>query len=49
LKEGTPEEVITPAVLKEVFQIDAEIIIHPKTQRPLILSYEVLKMGNAYE
>ncbi len=49
LKEGTPKEVITPAVLKEVFQIDAEIIIHPKTQRPLILSYEVLKMGNAYE
>ena len=49
LKAGTPDEVITTSVLKEVFQIDAEIMIHPKTQRPLVLSYEVLKAGTVYE
>ncbi|MGX7197127.1 ABC transporter ATP-binding protein [Enterococcus olivae] len=49
LKEGTPEEVITADVLREVFQIEADIILHPGTQRPLVLSYEVLKTEGSHD
>lgn len=41
VKEGTPDEVITEPLLKEVFDITAEIICHAKSQRPLMVSYEV--------
>lgn len=43
LKEGTPSEVITAETLKQVFAIEAEIVCHGKTQRPLLLSYEMMK------
>lgn len=43
LKEGTPTEVITAETLKQVFAIDAEIVCHGKTKRPLLLSYEMTK------
>lgn len=43
LKEGTPTEVITVETLKQVFAIDAEIVCHGKTKRPLLLSYEMMK------
>lgn len=43
LKEGTPSEVITEETLKQVFAIEAEIICHSKTQRPLVLSYEMME------
>ena len=48
LKEGLPETVITAPVLREVFNIDAEIIFHEQLQRPLLLSYEVLKAEERY-
>lgn len=39
--DGTPETIITKEWLRKVFAIDSEIVLHPKTQRPLVLSYEV--------
>ena len=42
IKEGTPNQVITEETLKEVFAIESEIVCHGKTQRPLVLSYEIM-------
>lgn len=42
VKEGQPNKVITPELLSEVFLIDAEIIFHKKTNRPVVLSYNVI-------
>jgi iron complex transport system ATP-binding protein len=42
VKEGSAEEVMTAAVLKEVFQIDAEIIKDPRTKKPVCLSYDLI-------
>ncbi len=41
--EGTPEEVITSDVLKEVFYIDAEIVQDPRTNKPICLTYDLVK------
>ncbi|MGO1506431.1 MAG: ABC transporter ATP-binding protein [Microbacteriaceae bacterium] len=35
--DGTPEEVITPKILREVFETDAEVIPHPSSGRPLVI------------
>ncbi len=43
IKDGTPTEVITADLLADVFAIDAEIVCHQKTQRPLVLSYEMME------
>ncbi|MBU3134343.1 ABC transporter ATP-binding protein [Clostridium gasigenes] len=43
VKEGTPEEVMTVPVLKEVFTIDAQIINEPITKRPVCITYNLLK------
>ncbi len=40
---GTPEEVITKECLQEVFQIEATIINEPKSNRPVCLTYQLLK------
>jgi len=34
---GTPEEVMTPELLREVFGVETEITIHPVTQKPHII------------
>lgn len=34
---GTPAEVLTPALLAEVYRIDADVIEHPRTGRPLVV------------
>ncbi len=41
--EGTAKEVITKEVLKEVFQIEATIVEEPVSQRPVCLTYELIK------
>jgi iron complex transport system ATP-binding protein len=43
VKEGTAEEVMTHEVLKEVFQIDAEIVKDPRTKKPVCLSYDLIQ------
>jgi iron complex transport system ATP-binding protein len=43
VKEGTAEEVMTHQVLKEVFQIDAEIVKDPRTKKPVCLSYDLVQ------
>ena len=40
IKIGTPTEVITPEVLKEVFHIDAKIMIDSDNGAPVCFSYE---------
>jgi len=33
---GTPEAVLTPARLREVYDVDADVLVHPRTGRPVI-------------
>lgn len=40
---GAPIDVFVPSVLREAFQIEAEIMIEPKTQRPICLTYDLIK------
>ncbi|MEK4851891.1 ABC transporter ATP-binding protein [Paenibacillus sp. FSL H7-0756] len=41
ISEGAPNEVMTPAVLREVFGIEADIVPDPRTGVPLCLPYEL--------
>lgn len=41
--QGTPQETMTPEILKKVFLIDATIVTLPNTDIPVCLSYELLK------
>ncbi|WP_226675033.1 ABC transporter ATP-binding protein [Mesobacillus jeotgali] len=43
VKTGTSEEVINKEVLREVFQIDAEIGRDPRTNKPICITYNLLK------
>lgn len=43
LKEGSPTEVITQEILKDVFAINSEIIFHPQQGCPLVLSYDIIE------
>ncbi|WP_251550483.1 ABC transporter ATP-binding protein [Neobacillus muris] len=43
VKAGDCEEVMTHDVLKEVFQIDAQIGRDPRTNKPMCLTYNLLK------
>jgi iron complex transport system ATP-binding protein len=38
--QGPPREVVTPEALREIYQIEAEIVEDRKTGKPLCLSYE---------
>jgi iron complex transport system ATP-binding protein len=49
VKAGGYEEVITRQVLKEVFQIDAEIGRDPRTQKPMCITYNLLKGEHTHE
>jgi iron complex transport system ATP-binding protein len=42
IEEGTPEKVMNPDVLKDVFNIDAEIVTDPRTNKPICLTYDLL-------
>lgn len=46
---GTCEEVMNHEVLKEVFQIDAEIGRDPRTNKPMCVTYNLLKGENLHE
>lgn len=43
--QGVPAKIITPAVLRKVFSIDAEIAADPRTGRPACISYHLIKQG----
>jgi iron complex transport system ATP-binding protein len=43
VKQGTAEQVMTPAVLKEVFHIDTAIVRDPRTNKPAIISYDLIR------
>lgn len=43
VKAGNCEDVINKEVLKEVFQIDAEIGKDPRTKKPICITYNLLK------
>ncbi|MGD6776067.1 MULTISPECIES: ABC transporter ATP-binding protein [Bacillaceae] len=49
IKSGNCEEVITPEVLRGVFQIDAQIGRDPRTNKPMCLTYNLLKGDNQDE
>ncbi|WP_174733618.1 ABC transporter ATP-binding protein [Mesobacillus harenae] len=42
IREGSPIDVMTCTVLKDVFQIDAEIVVDPRTKKPVCLSYDLI-------
>lgn len=43
VKEGIPDQVMTAAVLKKVFSIDAEIVRDPRLGHPVCITYDILK------
>lgn len=43
IKHGSPDEVMTPQVLKEAFAIDAGIMHEPRTGRPVCVTYDLLR------
>jgi len=49
VKAGTSEEVITQEVLRKVFQIDALIGRDPRTNKPMCMTYHLLKGEEQHE
>ncbi|MCE5169776.1 ABC transporter ATP-binding protein [Paenibacillus profundus] len=47
IREGTPAEVMTRSVLREVFTIEADIVPDPRTGVPLCLPYELASLAAA--
>lgn len=41
--QGTSHQIVSEPILKEIFNIEATIIPDPHNQRPVLLSYELLK------
>lgn len=46
IKYGAPREVMTTAVLKKAFSIDAKIVQETSTGRPVCLTYDLLPTNN---
>ena len=40
--QGTPDEIMTPQVLRKTFKIDAEVANDPRTGRPACISYHLI-------
>ncbi|GAK11069.1 LOW QUALITY PROTEIN: ferrichrome transport ATP-binding protein FhuC [Geomicrobium sp. JCM 19039] len=45
MQAGSPEEVMQKQVLKDVFHIDADVVLDPRTNKPFCLSYDLLRTG----
>lgn len=41
--QGTPAEIMTPEVLRDTFEIDAEVVTDQRTMRPACLSYHLIQ------
>lgn len=39
---GAPAEVVTPALLREVFEVEADVVVDPRSGAPICLPYAVL-------
>jgi iron complex transport system ATP-binding protein len=46
VKQGTPHQVMTSDVLKNVFSIDADIVSNPRTGKPVCLTYDLIGTPN---
>jgi iron complex transport system ATP-binding protein len=42
IRRGTPEDVLRPEVLRQAFNIDAEIVKDPRTGRPTCITYDLI-------
>lgn len=42
IKYGPPEEVMTPEVLRKTFNINADIVIEPRSNRPVCITYDII-------
>ena len=40
--QGTPAEVVTKEWMREIFEIDAQIVLLPETNKPVFLSYDLM-------
>ena len=43
IKHGSPEEVMTPEVLRKTFNINADVVIEPKSNRPVCITYDIVE------
>jgi len=46
IEHGSPERVMTKRTLREVFSIDADIMLEPRTGRPVYVTYQILRDRN---
>ncbi|WP_028974919.1 ABC transporter ATP-binding protein [Spirochaeta cellobiosiphila] len=46
LCQGTPHQVVTTDYLRKIFQVEAQIIEDPQSNKPVVLSYYRVKSGN---
>jgi len=37
IAQGKPENVITPALIKNLYQVDTTVLVHPNTNKPVVL------------
>lgn len=49
VQQGTPKEVMTPVMLREIFGIEADIIPDPRTGVPLCIPYELSVVPEIYK
>lgn len=47
IKHGTPNEVMTADVLRQAFNIEADVVIESKTGRPVCITYDLLEEAEA--
>lgn len=47
VEHGSPERVMTVQTLREVFAIEADIMHEPRTGRPVYVTYQLLRKGEA--
>lgn len=43
IKHGEPEEVMTSEVLRKTFNINADVVIEPKSNRPVCITYDIIE------
>ncbi|MFX0112775.1 Fe(3+) dicitrate ABC transporter ATP-binding protein FecE, partial [Bacillus pumilus] len=42
IKDEPPHEVMTKEVLGQIFHLDAEIVLDPRTNQPICLTYDLM-------